>query len=315
MIPFMGRLVGAARARLEVEAAPDVPGWARALVDAKPSDGIDGLDGWGTGAVFGGDRAVLASVRVIGAAAMAPERFEDAVDRAIEGVIGAVAGTAAPYPVRMWNYLPGIHDAMGPGQDRYRRFNVARHRAMSRRFGARAVARGDLPAASCIGHVGTDAVIHVLGAVAPGEPVENPRQVPAFAYSRKYGERPPCFSRATVARLGGRRVILVAGTASVLGEDSAHEGRLMEQATETLANLSAVVGRAREKAGAPGGWDLRDLAEVRVYHKREADRARLVGRLASLGPIEWVRADICREELLVEIEAVAHVPEPHVNGR
>ena len=53
----------------------------------------------------------------------------------------------------------------------------------------------------------------LAGTVAP-RPLENPRQVPAWRYSRRFGPRSPTFSRAALALLGDGRVALrVSGTA------------------------------------------------------------------------------------------------------
>ena len=54
-----------------------------------------------------------------------------------------------------------------------------------------------LASASGVGVLGRALAIHCLAADDAGEPVENPRQVPAYKYSRRYGPRPPCFARAT----------------------------------------------------------------------------------------------------------------------
>lgn len=277
-----------------------VPGWVLSLLDAGSAE----HRGDGT-IVRTGECASLVSVELRGVRGLSPAEFGVGVEALIGRGLGALAGTAAPYPVRVWNYLPGIFDAMGPEMDRYRAFNLARYRALGARLGADAVSRGDLPTASCVGHDGDTVVIHVLGAAAPGVPIENPRQVPAFEYSRRYGVRPPCFARATRASFAGRAMIMVAGTASVVGEDSAHAGNLESQTAETAVNLSAVLASAR---GLDEG-SLRGISAVRIYHADAGDRRSLERclppELTGAGDVEWVRADICRRELRVEIEVVA----------
>ncbi|MEX2218596.1 MAG: hypothetical protein WD749_07520 [Phycisphaerales bacterium] len=308
--------VSAPRGVVTAEPAPAVgppgaPRWVLSVVGAEGGAApIVAVPGGGPAlcTVRAGRSASLATVELADAASLEPAAFGAAVAGMIGRALGALGGTAAPHPVRVWNFLPGIYDPMG-GIDRYRAFNIARHRAYVAHFGGAAVRSGALPTATCIGHGGTGLAVHVLGAALPGEPVENPRQVPAYAYSARWGPRPPCFARSMIAGFEGRRLLLVGGTASVLGEDSAHPGSRAEQLEETLRNLDALIGCARRRVGAAAASGLAGAGAVRVYHKRAADRAWLARRLAGAvpagTPTEWVKADICRDELLVEIEVVA----------
>jgi hypothetical protein len=111
-----------------------------------------------------------------------------------------------------------------------------------------------------------------------------------------------------VAELRGERVLLVAGTASIRGEESVHIGDLEAQVHETVINLRAVIGRGCE---CPEGVALERLREVRVYLPRAVDEAFLrevCGReFRRVDRVEIVRADLCRSELLVEVEGVAAV--------
>ena len=75
-------------------------------------------------------------------------------------------------------------------------------------------------------------------------------------------------------------------------------------------NLDALVRHACEVAGCEAPADaLRSFTHLRVYHTRPADRAELSDLLGdALGngcDIEYVPADLCRAELMVEIEGVA----------
>ena len=146
-------------------------------------------------------------------------------------------------------------------------------------------------------------------------PVENPRQVSAFEYSSKFGPRPPCFSRAGLVEVVGERLLLVAGTASVCGEESVHAGSLEAQLRETVVNLRAVVAEARRVDGVPHADDvgscLKGVRATRVYYRRREDLAwlerSLPRELVAGAEVEYVLADICRNELLVEIELLVDV--------
>ncbi|MBC7772602.1 MAG: hypothetical protein H7210_08930 [Pyrinomonadaceae bacterium] len=262
-----------------------------------------------------GRDAVLASVKVDGVNDWSAASLEAAVEEMVGLSLEGVHGTGFAAPVRLWNFLPGIAMPIGDGLDRYRVFNMARHRAFAERFGEAAIREGRIPTASCVGHHGLTLATHALGVRGTCSPVENPRQVPAFAYSRKFGPTPPCFSRAGLVSLQGRRLLLVAGTASVRGEESVHAGSLDAQLRETVVNLRAVVRAATQPACAfresDAGAALKGVLATRVYYRRSGDLA-LIARLlpselAQGADVEYVHADICREELLVEIEIVVDV--------
>jgi chorismate lyase/3-hydroxybenzoate synthase len=268
-----------------------------------------------------GNGFCLAGVRVRGARGLDGPAFHEATARAYRALRAELRDRHAPHPVRLWNHIPGIHDAMGDGQDRYMVFNAGRYEALSQWFGTD---RFDtrVASASGIGHGGRDLVLHCLASDRPGRAVTNPRQIAPYRYSRKYGPLPPCFARSTViAPPGGVPLVLVGGTASIVGEESVHLGDLARQTEETLTNLAVLL---RAAAGEPASevedraalWDryLASYREVRVYYPDPRRLDELRGLLASAFPgagrIEWRRADLCRAELLVEIEGVAELGSP-----
>lgn len=225
------------------------------------------------------------------------------------------------HPVRFWNFVPDIHADMGDGRDRYMVFNAGRYAAFERWFGQAALFTRTVPTASAVG-IGDGALtIHALGARDPGQPVENPRQVPAYRYSARYGPLPPCFARGTIVRglpgSGGDAAptLLVGGTASIVGEDSQHDRDARQQALETFENLAELVAAARRQvagdhdaAAAPrAAFDA--FSELRVYIVRDADapllREMVAERFGRTARLEFAQADLCRRELLVEIEGLA----------
>src|SRR5688572_9010891 len=184
------------------------------------------------------------------------QALREKVASAYRAIIEAVVKIGR-HPARFWNFIPDIGAPMADGLDRYMVFNAGRHDAYSDRDGA-------LGTASAIGIKGSDLSIHCLALEQPGTPVENPRQIPAWRYSSRYGPLPPCFSRATIVDLDGRRALLIGGTASVVGEDSRHAGAFDAQVKETLLNLDALIrtanGNSRE-----GRVALHRLVDLRVY--------------------------------------------------
>jgi hypothetical protein len=204
---------------------------------------------------------------------------------------------------RIWNYVPGINGMRG-GLENYRAFSAGRARGFEDVFGPAFSAR--LPAASAVGCEG--GALACVFAATRGVPrhCENPEQVPAYRYPPEHGPRPPSFTRATVGRWGGRLLAFVSGTAAIKGHRSEGRGSLAAQLDCTLDNLRLI----SEAAGLGADLLAGGAAErhFKVYLRRAGDRAeagaRLGGALFRPGDrVVWLRTDLCRAELDVEIEA------------
>ena len=270
-----------------------------------------------------GPQSTLWSLRIEGAVGMDAATFENACADAYRIVGRRVAASERPYAVRWWNFIPGILEPLGQLEHRYMVFNAGRFQALAT---AGSNGFGRLATASGVGHGGADFVLHGLTRAESGRQIENPRQVPAWRYSQRFGPKPPCFARATRIERDARHLLLVGGTASVCGEDSCHRDDLLGQLEETLRNLAALVLAAEnpeggsaapktEKLAELGAEELADALlayrELRVYYpcpehgvKLEAELRR---RLGSAPGIEMVPAALCRPELLVEIEGLAEL--------
>ena len=141
-------------------------------------------------------------------------------------------------------------------------------------------------------------------------PLENPRQTPAYDYAADYSPKSPKFSRAMVLSCGSYTTIFISGTASITHSVTRHVGDVVKQTEETLDNIAALIAEENlARHGLPGlGTSLRSLGFARVYIKRPEDypavRAICERRLGTL-PTIYAVADVCRPELLVEIEGVA----------
>jgi chorismate lyase/3-hydroxybenzoate synthase len=251
----------------------------------------------------------LVSVRIPAAGAMDGPALEGAAEQAYLTLRSALQQPVPWHPLRIWNFVPGILADGGSGMDRYMRFNSGRYHAFSEWFGGAKCFDRSLPTASAVGHDGSELVVHALAAREPGKAIANPRQVDPHHYSKRFGPLPPCFARAVrVHRPGSTDLLMVGGTSSVRGEDSVHVGDLQMQLAETLENLAAL---SREAFG------LRDnplgrFKKLRVYHFQKSDLQPLGQAVARAFPliseIEWVRAELCRSDLLVEIEGLAEGP-------
>jgi enamine deaminase RidA (YjgF/YER057c/UK114 family) len=115
----------------------------------------------------------------------------------------------------------------------------------------------------------------------------------------------PAFSRATLLRQAASQTLFVSGTASIVGHRSLHIGDTVAQTRETLTNIEALIDEANRLVDG-AHFDFDALA-YKVYVRRPSDlpviQAQLALRLTSEAQIIYLRADICRQDLLVEIEA------------
>jgi chorismate lyase/3-hydroxybenzoate synthase len=223
-----------------------------------------------------------------------------AAEAAYRELLGFHAESRYRHVWRIWNFVGDINAGSGD-DERYRQFCLGRARAFERAAG-RAAGIG-YPAATAVGTVDGRrrlSICWLAGAVA-GQPVENPRQVSAFRYPRQYGPAAPSFSRAM---LTPGDALLVSGTASIVGHGSLHHGDAGAQLEETLRNLDALAAAA----SAPTGSRAVAAPLLTVFLRRPVDPARIVQRLQQHYPantgIVVLDADICRAELLLEIEAI-----------
>jgi chorismate lyase/3-hydroxybenzoate synthase len=284
----------------------------RLAIDYVPLDALAPADDL-LGAVTFGARHPLASLELPGMRQLGPqplaevwcgegfyfgtwtsddEDVERASRAAYDEILGTIAGRGFPHLLRAWNHVRDLNQGTGD-DERYRRFCAGRHDA----FDAAGWTNRMLPAASGVGmREGSLSVYYVAGR-EPGRHVENPRQVSAYDYPRQYGKRSPSFARATVVE----DVVFVSGTSSVVGHETRHAGDVDAQVDETLINIDAVL----RAAGTPG---LASLQLVRVYLRRAEDYPRVATRIAAALPAAkalFVESDICRADLLVEVDGVA----------
>lgn len=207
------------------------------------------------------------------------------VEDAYAQLLAEATSAGHRHVARMWNFIPDLHATLDNGEDRYMAFNAGRHDALNARFGDRLAQF--VPAATGVGHASDDLVIWAL-ATRSSTPVENPLQTPSYRYSKQYGTLPPCFSRATRTPCG----LLISGTAAIRGEDTRAAGDLAQQLALTFENLNAVAGGHA-------------IASARAYVPPESDSAQVLAACKGrFGQLELVEAELCRKNLLVEIEGI-----------
>ena len=234
----------------------------------------------------------------------------------------ARAGAGFDQVVRTWLYVNQIISSED-GRQRYQELNHARtdfYRGI--RFGAprRAeVAPMDFyPASTGIGTRGANITMSCMALDSQRRdvfvmPLENPRQTAAYDYHANYSPQSPKFSRAMAVVQGHFISTLVSGTASIVNAQTCHLGDIAGQTGQTIENIERLIAPENfARHGLDGaGATLKDIAKVRVYVKHQADYEpcrEICERLLPRIPAIYLHADICRPDLLVEIEAVAFSP-------
>ena len=236
--------------------------------------------------------------------------LRELAERAYGDIFAMLARQGFPHVLRFWNYIPRIN-AEEAGLERYRHFNIGRGSAFEAagRCGAETI-----PAACALGteDSGNALTVYFVAAREGGRAVENPRQVSAYRYPPEHGPRSPLFARAVLYPADGARMLFVSGTASIVGHLTLHAGDVVAQTRETLANLAAVFAEACRLSRA-GAFTMRE-ASYKVYVRHAADapavRHELATALGEDADVHLLHADICRSDLLVEIEAIAYAGVP-----
>jgi enamine deaminase RidA (YjgF/YER057c/UK114 family) len=141
-------------------------------------------------------------------------------------------------------------------------------------------------------------------------PLENPLQTSAFAYSEHYSPTSPKFARALALVDGDLCTVFVSGTASITDSETQHSDDPAAQTEQTLDLIGALIARANLTQHGITGQEatLADLVVARVYIKHQADYElvrKICERRCPNVPTTYVVADVCRDDLLVEIEGIA----------
>ncbi|MCX6152665.1 MAG: hypothetical protein NT007_00740 [Candidatus Kapabacteria bacterium] len=118
----------------------------------------------------------------------------------------------------------------------------------------------------------------------------------------------PKFERAKIIKYGEYIEILVSGTASIKGEETVFISNPQQQTLVTIDNIQKLISSENlESHGLQHLSEQRSFQMVRVYIKN-SDDAKVIKEICDKEyrhiAIIYLIADVCREDLLVEIEAV-----------
>lgn len=206
-----------------------------------------------------------------------------------------------PHMLRVWHYLHDLNEGEGDAE-RYKQFCLGRAKALE----AAKISAEHLPAATLVSSLIPGVRMHFMLVEQPPLNLENPRQTSAYDYPREYGPRQPAFARASVMNWPNTPAqLFISGTASIVGHRSEHPGDLSAQLDESLRNVSTLLAlkTVRERLGPLQLADL-DFLKVYLRHAEHVDEARqhLRTQLGPNLPLIFLHAELCRSELLVEVE-------------
>ena len=230
--------------------------------------------------------------------------IEQATAKAYKSLLEQVRPSSHPYLLRIWNYFSAINQGQGD-KERYRGFCVGRSQSVDGQFNT------PPPAATAIGTDGSSAASHLqliaLCSSQVARTLENPRQTPAWRYPREYGPVPPGFSRGIILDEDTDTPrLLASGTASIVGHVSQHIGEVAGQLSESLANLQALLAEGSKQSGRD--FQIENCEALRVYLRKPEDLAVAESMITAAGierdRVLYLRGDICRRELDVELEGV-----------
>ena len=232
------------------------------------------------------------------------DRFRDHTYAAYRDLLRVVYGTGHGHLVKIWNYFPDINVGEGDSE-KYRQFSIGRAEA----FEEAGINDGNMPAGTAVGP--SDGGLSIIALVSKHDflPTENPRQVSAYKYPKQYGPRSPKFSRGGCIATQDHHLFLISGTAAIIGHESRHPYETHMQIAETLENLNCLTNAMSSSFTGASQLEFDAANVLRVYLRDRNDldqvAAMLLKRLGSIeSNIIFMRADICRRELMIEIDGV-----------
>ena len=216
--------------------------------------------------------------------------------------------------VRQWNYIGNILEEKN-GLQNYQIFNEVR----SEYYRKYRTVNG-YPAATGIGMklggVTIDFYAVMTNEKVMVKPIENPNQINAYEYGQqvlkggsgkvKSVKHPPKFERALFLKENFKSTLLISGTASIIGQDTIGIDDVEKQTRITIENINKLTEQRRNGqniVNTDTEWGKYIL--LRVYIKNQSDFSKVKMICAEQFPFVpaiFIESDICRDNLLVEIE-------------
>ena len=223
------------------------------------------------------------------------------------------AGLSYNYIVRQWNYVGQILNIAsynGSQIQHYQLFNEARNKQYSQFRSVRG-----FPAATGIGMKSNKVLIECMASESLNVvAISNPNQKESYHYGQevlvgepKIQKQAPQFERAVLLQSGKTCRLIISGTASIIGQQTVGIGDVELQTKITIDNIEKLVSASNLREFCPDLDAFPDTYNyLRVYVKNREDIQKVkcicFEHFGDV-PTTYVEADICRDDLLVEIEA------------
>jgi chorismate lyase/3-hydroxybenzoate synthase len=204
---------------------------------------------------------------------------------------------------RIWNYVPGINEERNKLEN-YRSFNIGRHRAFVSAYGENYSSR--ISPASAVGANGTSLAVAFIAGDDVMHNVENPEQTPAYNYPTEHGPKSPSFTRGSHGTVAGAPTAHLSGTASIKKDQSVGNNDFASQYETTIDNMQLVTRSLGYPSALGSDGDI--TREFTFYLRNSEDLATATGLFREttgqrgIECTRFLHADICRSELLLEIE-------------
>ncbi|MFR9648868.1 MAG: hypothetical protein SNJ33_05505 [Rikenellaceae bacterium] len=225
---------------------------------------------------------------------------------------------------KQWNYIPQITAVDGDDYQHYQAFNDSR----TEFYRTADWSSKGYPAATGIGMDCGVVIVDIIAVKAFNDiyriiPIDNDLQQAAHVYSQVVligaegdkveGKSTPKFERAKA--LGNSQegyICFISGTAAIRGEDSMDSTDAASQTVQTIENIEHLISDHTCKIyDIEISSKLREIGMARAYVKFAQDTEKIKEVVDNRWPKTstiYLLADVCREELLVEIEAVSIIP-------
>jgi enamine deaminase RidA (YjgF/YER057c/UK114 family) len=224
-------------------------------------------------------------------------------------------GMSFDHLVRQWNYIGNILETKNEYQN-YQVFNEVRNEYYQK---YRTI--HGYPAATGIGMklggVTYDFCAVMSDSDVTVKSIDNPNQVNAYEYGQqvlkgisaegKPVKHAPQFERALLLAGKKRSTLFISGTASIIGQDTIGIEDVEKQTVVTIDNINKLIDQKRiwQMTGSSDSKE-ENMLLLRVYVKNQKDFEKVKSvcneRFPGI-PAVFIESDICRDDLLVEIEA------------
>lgn len=234
--------------------------------------------------------------------------------------------------IRQWNYIENILLTRNQDNNKYQNYQVFNE--IRSNYYKKDIWKYGYPAATGIGITQGGVIIDIIAKKYFDNstdnfivPINNPLQIDAYKYNKNVligvdsnyqaKENAPKFERAKLVGNKYEGEIYISGTAAIRGQKSIELMNIEEQTLITIENICELVSddnlncmlKSRDIAAFFSNKINKNFHYIRVYIKKQEDYLlvkSLCEKYFGNTLITYVISDICRDDLLIEIEAIMY---------